>query len=214
MTLIIRTTTREADADYLPALLDAVEAEGKSGVILTDGPIPRTRPGWDAVCTGAVKGSRLSGWACLRYIAASGQDGLLLEDDVLPVGGGVARMLGFEVPKHHAFLSFFDIRIPWFPRVPGIYSEGSDQFMQAQALKIPLATAQRLQDEDPTRIHRAGFNPLHAFDLCLGVLAAELVCPTYGIVWPNLVQHVGDQSAVEPRRNWKLRSGWLAGSDE
>jgi hypothetical protein len=212
--ILIRTTARQtragAGVDYLPQLVAAIEAEGLRGTILTDGPEPRTFPGWDAVTTGKVLGSRLSGWRALHEIAASGGPALLLEDDVIPVPGGVARMLAYPMPAHLAFLSFFDIRVPHPRGEPGIRELPCDEFMQAQATWIPVATARRLEAEDPHVVHRAGFSRIHAFDLCLGLLCHELVAPLYGLVLPNLVDHQGDASVVEPCRDWHLRSGWLA----
>jgi hypothetical protein len=77
-------------------------------------------------------------------------------------------------------------------------------------MRIPAATARKVADRDPSLIRRPGFNPRHGFDMAFGELCHELVGPLYGLVYPNLVQHRGDLSAVEPGRPWRMRAGWLA----
>jgi hypothetical protein len=205
--IIIRTTTRTLGVDYLPELVGAIERERVRGTILTDGPIARQFPGWCCVATGSVLGSRLSGWRALELIAQGGADTLLLEDDVLPVPGGITRMLDQPIPGYQAFCSFFDIRVT--DHHPRLSDEPCKEFMQAQAVKFPASTAAILARCDPTKLKRASFSDVHAFDLCVGVYCDELVSPLYGLLLPNLVEHRGDVSAVEPGRPWNLRSGWL-----
>jgi hypothetical protein len=206
--VLIRTAPRDG-ADYLPELVAQVEAEGHYGVILADAEEPRRFDGWTCLATGQRLGGRLAGWCALQIAAATDRDALILEDDVVPVPGGVGRMLACQVPHHLAFVSFFDIRIA--SGAPGLREEPCSEFMQAQAIKVPARTARALAGLDPTGIIREGFNRLHAFDLCLGLLASDHVSPYYGLLYPNLVDHRGDVSAVEPGRRWSLRSGWLGG---
>jgi len=204
--IIIRTAARHG-ADYLPELVAQVEAEGHRGVILADGEQARDFEGWTCLRTGRRIGGRLAGWAALRLIAEMGTDALLLEDDVSPVPGGIARMLAYQVPPHLAWVSFFDIRIP-DERRAGLREEPCRMFMQAQAIKLPARTARALAQLDPRQVVRAGFSPEHAFDLCMALLCGD---QRYGLLLPNLVDHRGTVSAVEPGRRWELRSGWLDG---
>lgn len=212
--IIIRTAPRRGGVDYLPELVDAVEREGLKGYVITDGTPPRKFPGWGWRVTGRDRpsGSREAGWRALECMVDLQVDGLLLEDDVMPVPGAVRRMFETEVPPDWMWVSFWDNRTK-LPRDPGTFGRPAVEFSGSLAMKVPLRTARAVMEANPWGYDHPTLLPLHDWDRALGLFCAEKkIGGFYGLRRPSLVEHRGDVTSTNSQRKRAIKAAWLEGS--
>jgi hypothetical protein len=129
-------------------------------------------------------------WHCFKLAAEAAEDLVLLEDDLAICKNGAMLMERLGVPDDCAFLSFFCIG--GVGMANGIHRARMHAFCYAQALKFPLRTVIELHEafgemaRDP-RVPGAD-DVLQRIGRQRGWL--------YGMHFPNIVQHVGEVSAV------------------
>ena len=208
----MNTTTRPAGADYFGATLAQLEAAGAKGlpadskVIYSDGPFERPRPaGWRVIETPRAEGTRPVLKRACELARAAGRDLVFFEDDLQVAAGAVEQICAFEVPEELAFVSFFDSVTP-----PGaaaglhVYDlRDPAPYWGLQAVRIPARSLPHLWPaRGPQlvmpRARQAG--PQCSRDYAMKFFLRFSPTPRYGVLFPHLVQHIGDVSAVNSRR--------------
>jgi hypothetical protein len=217
--LIVLTCPREGEKPfpYLQELAKQIDAEGITFEVVIDAsesdqPVETIVPATTGIRKfkrgdGALKGNKLPYWTCIALAHSFGGDAIILEDDVELCGNAIRRMMTLPVPEDLALLQFFNPDLmPTEKTFPGLWRPPAVDLQFTQAIKFPQRTIEKLivWREDPrflqfTQSDRSLALALHALGLRFGVHA------------PELVQHVGEISAVEEVRqlaNWKSSKTW------
>ena len=166
--------------------------------MLSDGPPPEgleAPPGWRVVEEPRPvipPQNKHTAWKAFELAFAAKSDLCFFEDDLLLTKNAAARIARFRVPDDLAFVTFFST---WLTnRQPiGLWRIHAASYIMAQSLKFPLRTVEELllvrQSPEWHDMNQGGFDEaLRKFAMARGWL--------YGIHNPNLVQHVGEASAV------------------
>lgn len=189
--------------NYLPDTLASLDRGGARSIdrfVLVDGRAQGfSRPGWSVdTVNHTPQGSLHALFATLRWARNHDVDRLLyFEDDVVVCKNAIPRMLAVGVPENLAFVSFFDMKEMSYAAPPGMYEMspmGNDGrgFWGMQSVLLPRRTIEFiLRNED--RIRR--FGNKQSGETLFGY---ELLKDgqKYGVHVPNLVEHVGDVSAI------------------
>lgn len=220
MIVAVSTCRRPGGVSYLGetlASLDAAGAREHGRFIVSDGPPPDVCPdGWRVLADpSGPHGSTSNLWAALRLAHTEGPSRLLfVEDDTVWCTNAVRAAAALEVPADVAFVALFHaahglLRDPQSGRNE---RDGLDvQPFQGpiycfnQALVLPARTVAYLVRRDPNELpaNERLWGPHgevgNASDRVLGAFCFASPWPRYGVVQPNFVQHIGAQTAVEPR---------------
>jgi len=154
------------------------------------------RHGWDSRPfdgAGTPGHNKWPFWHCLRAAAGTGSDLLFFEDDVR-LSKNAARYAEhwLQVPGDLAWVSLYapwgDSEVPW-----GLCKVRAAGFNFCQALKIPNRTIQELVGEANTGEMENSM--LGGSDDVLREIGGRRKW-SYGVHFPGVVQHVGEQSAV------------------
>lgn len=207
----VLTTSRRPD--YLVRTLLALDEAGAKRVrrvVNVDGFIEQTREvlkphpslaTWELATCSYGYGTLSSMCAVLCAAAETGEDLLYFEDDILPCKNAVTALLNLDVPKDTAFIVACDIAAHAKDMGPGIHRVAGDGARPwgNQALKIPARTLKWFAEQ---RIPTQTFK--HGSDTWLRLVCAGPDSPwrTYGVLHPDLFDHVGAASAVDPA--WTL----------
>jgi hypothetical protein len=197
--VIAVVTCKRQGVDYLPATLAAVDASATGRRVLVSDDLayqPRCPSTWELVTflkpesvTGRPE-NRWALWKCFELAAQAGEDLIVLEDDLELCANAALRMEHIAVPDDCAFLTFFSCHGRGL--ATGIHRTRMHSFAFAQALKFPARTVLEMHaafDEMANDPRRPGS------DDCLQRMGSPRGW-LYGTHYPNLVQHVGDVSAV------------------
>lgn len=189
---------------YLANTLASLDRGGagcvKDRCILVDGPLDgiACRPRWSIDrLSAAPSGSLNAMFNAFRFALDRGAERLLyFEDDVIVCKNAVPRMLEVDVGDL-AFVSFFDMKEMPESAPHGLHRMspmGRDGrgFWGAQALLLPRRTLEFALACEP-RIRRFGNKQSGETLLGYELLKAGY---EYGVHVPNLVEHVGDVSAI------------------
>ena len=202
--IAVITCKRPSGVDYLASTLAQIDEAPRRfrRIVFSDRGSAAVPPGWENVVHSYVppwKGKPENKWIALMAIseaARTGEDLCLFEDDIQFCPGAVAEIEGMRVPDDLAWVTFFS---PWLgpgaTTPDGLWrSSVASTFVMAQALKIPARTCAALAAirADEARWPRYG---VVGSDELLAAIGREERW-RYGIVKPNLVQHIGADSAV------------------
>lgn len=217
----VTVLTSPARPHYVRDTLRRLDGAGASSFrrqIFVDGPSWKVEPlpGWEVrQCTfnGSPMGSAASSAAVLAAAADEGAEKLLyFEDDVIPCRNAVTAMSKWRIPPDVGFLAFCDIKNlgnarggPGIIRAPGgPWKRDGDGFWGSQAVVVPrrsLDDIQAIPHHQRPRWRRSLWPYRNASDVQMGLMLASPP-GTYGVIFPSLVDHVGDVSAVNPE--WRL----------
>lgn len=201
--IIVSTTQRSRD--YLSDTVRRIDQTGGLSykrTIYCDGPFSGTQPaGWGLVQTKERAGSRVALLNALRGVT---NDVLLLEDDLALCANAVTAMVSYPIPNDAAFVSFFDERTPPGARGLQIRSLDEGSFWGTLAIKLPARFIPYLYARS-----FATNGLCHGRDYALQYFAKRSPWPRYGLVFPNLVQHVGDESSVNSSRAAQMHAAGL-----
>lgn len=180
-------------------------------IVLSDGLLDRDVDHWEVIQSEKI-GRRNIGWKALRIALAAQEDLLFFEDDILVCDDGPQIMFNAKIPDRVSFLSFFHTTPPGDFRnkhinKPRIKLIDANKWLFSQAIKIPLDIIELLCNENYNKVAQ-DLLP-NGFDAAIGAIISKTNKPKVGIVWPNLIEHVGKQSIVSrnfpmPRSLWYL----------
>lgn len=212
-------STSPGRPEYLLRTLDALEREAipRHAFIVSDGPldIDDIGRGWGLFELEGGGGRRRAGACALELALALDEDAVILEGDVVACRGGLHAMLEARVPDDVGLLSFFaPLPPPGFrqlnPGPPRITRVRADKWSYAQAIKIPRRMLPFVAR--PELLDVAAHLLPAGFDVALGELVAKTSTPFVGVVWPNVVDHIGIRSTLG-RHLPHPRSPWCPGED-
>lgn len=221
--IVVRTCRRPGQGldgfALLRATIGAVDREGGHGharVLVVDGEPPEYGvPGdWRVVISPFARGARSSMWAALQACRGATQPVLLLEDDLKLAPYATDAMLGADL-RAVPLVSFF---YPKYaqpherkPRRAGVEIWNIHNFGYSQALLVSPSAVGKVLGGEHWPAPPAG-GP-HGGDMALRSALFRAGYDTHAVLWPNLVDHVGDGTAslVEPRAGRVVKSGWYAG---
>jgi len=199
--LIVVLTCRRPGAAYATETIRQINESAPSSeekVLLSDGPPPEgleAPPSWRVVEEPRPvipPQNKHTAWKAFELAFAAKSDLCFFEDDLLLAKNAAARIARFHVPDDLAFVTFFST---WLTsRQPiGLWRIHAATYVMAQSLKFPLRTVGELllarQSPEWHNTKQGGFDEvLRRFAMARGW--------RYGIHNPNLVQHVGETSAV------------------
>jgi hypothetical protein len=211
--IFVLTCPRPVDPDaaedkpwpYVGATLDAIDREAvpvAAQVLFVDGleTPPDVKPDWEIVHWKrphmALRGNKLPYFALLKHAFELGHDDVLvLEDDLIFSENAVRRMVTLPVPSDCAFLQFFSPHLlPAAHMIPGIWRPPLGSVKFCQAIKFTRPTLARLLDWAE---HDREFGKFVESDQSLN-LAVYRLNLRYGVHCPDLVDHVGGNSAATP----------------
>ncbi len=181
--------------NYLPATLRSIDASAKSKnrIVVVDGDyLPKDATGWQVVYAPKPQWeyrihNRFPFWKCIELAFEAAEDLVFFEDDVKLCKNGATFIESLTVPESLAFLSFFSM-----DNGHGTVERKTDRgFGFLQAAKFPLRTLERLV----AMKHVMTSSRLGGSDTCVGIIGAMFGW-NHGIVFPNVAQHVGDESVV------------------
>lgn len=222
--IVVRAAQRPGQGfdgyDLCRATLAAVDREGghaATRVLLIDGPPPAggIPDGWRTAVNPGPRGARASLWAALAVARGATRPVLFLEDDIVLAPFAVDLMLAGDL-RSIPLLSFFypayaQPHEPNKPRRAGVEIWDVNLFGYSQAFLMgPSAIEKVIRNEHWPALPMGG---PHGGDSALRSALYRAGYDVHGVLWPNLVDHVGGgmASIVEPRPDRVLRSGWFAG---
>jgi hypothetical protein len=225
-TLIVLTCPRDDDEPfaYLAALSRQLEAEDVTFEVLVDisdvelerraalsprNLLPATTGlrHFERAPTvaGALKGNKLAYWGAVELGHHFGGDVVILEDDIALCGNAARRMLTFPVPPDLALVQFFSPDfLPAARSFPGLWRPPAADFTFTQAVKFPRRTIEKLVawKDDPRFLQFASSDQAVALWLRTSGLR-------FGVHAPELVQHVGEISAIQEQSlSWRIAKTW------
>lgn len=208
MPVVVLTCARPEDGEpfrYFDATVAQLE-EQRAGVDVemhvvcdvTRADVAPTLPeGWElhkfARPAGTFQGNKLAYWHALRIALTRNADAaLIFEDDVDFAINALRRMVSFPIPRDLSFVMFYCPAVFQNPRVfPGLWRTPTP-VIGTQAIKFSRDALRSLDE----------FSRLHAFqahtasdEMLEG--ARAMLGMKYGAHCPEIVQHVGDESAVD-----------------
>ena len=207
--VVVLTCARPEEGEpfrFLARSLAQMEFERAGGaafrpIVVCDNTRSDARPtlpaGWELVSytkpDGSLPGNKLPYWEALRVaLDAGGDGGIVFEDDVDLCGNALRRMCTFPIPSDLAFVMFYAPAVFQAAKVfPGLWRTPT-AVIGTQAIKFTRDVLQRLWDFR-TLDH---FMAYTASDQILDH-ARVLLRLKYGAHCPEIVQHVGDESAVD-----------------
>jgi hypothetical protein len=205
---VVLTCARPEDVEpfrYLDATIAQLE-EQRAGVdveghvvcdVTRDERVPTLPEGWElhkfARPAGTFQGNKLAYWFALRLAMINGSDaGLVFEDDVDLAANALRRMVSFPIPRDLSFVMFYSPAVFQNPRVfPGLWRTPTP-VIGTQAIKFKRDALRKLDEFSRLDV----FNSFTASDEMLEGARAMLGMK-YGAHCPEIVQHVGDESAVD-----------------
>ncbi len=216
---VLSVLTCRRRVSYLDATIASLEKAGATEdrvlrMICSDGPIDKfTHNGWRYLYALEPVGNLRKFFDVLEFARAYSADRLFyFEDDVVLCKNAIARMQSVGVPEHLAFVSYFDMkevkphqsRTPALLNVPVMGLDGQG-FWGLQAVVFPKRTMDYLLANRAQILDEAGGEARrHQSDYFMGQALLRSPWPTYGVHVPNLVQHVGELSAVNKNAaTWK-----------
>lgn len=200
---MIVVLTCDRPVDHLPDTLRSIDesATDSTRVVVVDGIVaPNVPSGW-SVCLSPKPQweyrihNRFPFWKCLELATDAHEDLIFFEDDVSLCRNGAAYAEQFIVPEPLALVSLFApfAEMPAGP--PHISVHHIGQFSFFQAAKIPLRTCQSLVlARGEMQASRLGGS-----DTCVAIIGQRRDWK-YGVHWPSIVQHVGEESVVSQCR--------------
>ncbi len=185
-------------------------------VLFVDGAAPPRPPGgpgkeWDVVEWErphmALRGNKLPYFALLEHALDAGhEDVVVFEDDLIFTANAVRRMTTYPVPADVALVQFFAPHIlPVAHMQPGLWRAPTTSFEFCQAVKFPRRTLRALFEWTQTREFGKYVESDQALNLALQRLQLR-----YGVHCPDLVQHIGENSATVPGSSVRETSGRIA----
>lgn len=214
--MICVVTCKREGVDYLPATLAAVDASATGRrVLVSDSLIhrPSAPAPWELVTFRKPAQSsnrpenRWAMWKCFELAAHTGEDLVVLEDDLQLCENTALVMERLPVPADCAFVTFFACHGKNLNK--GIHRQRMHSFCFAQALKFPARTVDEMHG---AFAEMAGDPRWIGSDDSLRVMGCKRRW-LYGTHYPNLVQHVGDVSAVGNHVQGSRRSETFPGLD-
>jgi hypothetical protein len=206
--VVILTCARPEDGEpyrYLDATIAQIEAE-RPGVDIdghvvcdvtkADAP-PKLPEGWTlhkfAREHDTIAGNKLAYFFALRVALSLNADAaLVFEDDVAFCPNALRRMVTFPIPPDLSFVMFYAPAVFQHPRIfPGLWRTPTP-VVGTQAIKFSRSALRKFDEFS----HFEAFNAFHASDQILEV-GRGLLGMKYGAHCPEIVQHVGDESAVD-----------------
>jgi hypothetical protein len=206
--VVVLTCARPEDGEpfrYLDATIAQLEAERPGvtfdGIVVCDNTrspaSPKLPHNWAlhsfTRAADTIAGNKLAYWEALRVGLSRETDAaIVFEDDVLLCPNALRRMATFPIPPDLGFVMFYSPAVFQNPRVfPGLWRTPTP-VIGTQAIKFSRAALRKLDEFS----HFEAFNQYHASDQILE-LARAMLGMKYGAHCPEIVQHVGDESAVD-----------------
>ncbi len=216
--VVVRTAPRKIP--HLEETLRQIDEAGaaswplKQKIVLADGGtnivVPR---GWTLFVTGPGSnsiGARRAGWKAMEIaVALKAPWALHFPDDIILCKNAFEFMKRIDVPDNLAWLSFFDHQHKGKGSLVSVYDlaprpKGNRRFMGGLALKITMSMMKHLLAQ--TSVFRS-IPGIHYYEVALARASSKSGGPTtYGLVCPNVIDHVGMISGCHPgheRRRWK-----------
>lgn len=198
--------------EYLLNTVTSIDlsAQSKTKIVLCDGDnfnlqIPKS---WDLVYFqqpktspwGSDRNNKFSMWEAFRLAININEDLLFFEDDLIFSQNAASLIENFIVPKDTSWISFFS---PFGTRaMPNLVSRfPAKTFLFSQCIKFPLDTCKLLYSNYNKMLE----TQWGGSDEILSRLGEKLNL-NYGIFFPSLVQHVGEQSFVGNGRLTEFRT--------
>lgn len=201
---MIAVLTDPRRRDHLVATLSCVDssASGERRLIVVDGTSLPDEPaayakanGWETLFApkpgeASPASNKHATWAAFAAAAASWEDLLFLEDDVVGSPNAAKYACAFTVPKDCAWVLMYapwgDESMPW-----GVARFHTSSFSYCQALKIPHRTLMELTGARAEMAYdRSG-----ASDDCMRDAGARRDW-LFGVHYPGLFQHVGADNSL------------------
>jgi len=194
-----------------------VDFEGHVVIDCTKGDATPTLPeGWELHKMGrppnSIHGNKWGYWRALEVASRGAAGGLVFEDDVELAPNALRRMASFPVPRDLSFVTFYSPAVFQHPRVfPGLWRTPTP-VIGTQAIKFTADALRKLVSFQQL----PAFNAFTASDEMLECARAVLGMK-YGAHCPDIVQHVGDESAVDLgadlRHRWRRAHTYAANLD-
>lgn len=155
----------------------------------------------------SLRGNKLPYWALLRHALEAGfEEIVVFEDDLQFCANAVRRMVTFPVPRDLALVQFFAPNINIAAHMhPGLWRVPQTSYEFMQAVKLPRRTIHALVDWSTT----FEFNKFVEADMAMN-LALQRLGLRWGVHTPDLVQHIGENSAADPGASVRPTSGRVA----
>lgn len=204
--IIVTTAPRLSAGDtYRAEALGQIRAQLGGAAELTVSDDPDRRGCVPALCAGLLK-------------SLPGHRVLWLEDDIRLCKNAVKVMCSFEIPDDCAFVSFYDHyfnreRLP-HPGLAGLFRFPlSSKLWGLQAVLFSVESMNVLRDwasmaRENIETWKATFTD-HSDHLVTTVLSAGSSKSQFAILYPNLVQHIGDVSTTVKRDGTPFDSSHL-----
>jgi hypothetical protein len=182
----------------LEAERPGLDFEGHVVCDITRGDAPPTLPeGWELHKfhrpAGSLPGNKLPYWNALEIAShRAGDAALVFEDDVALCPNALRRMVSFPIPRDLDFVMFYAPAVFQNPRVfPGLWRTPTP-VIGTQAIKFRKDALWKLVEFS----RLAAFGAYTASDEMLEA-ARVMLGMKYGAHCPEIVQHVGEESAVD-----------------